>query len=362
MNCILCSREFSVHLLDPDSSIIKHYCPECDAWKNTSNVSCKNCGFGFDQFFQKGLLGCEKCYIYFSSKLKPLIKNYQKELPIKRPHICEYKTDSIAKTRSEEIRDYVFSNQTQKQIHKKPLFSDKTRHFSEKNHIHATSDRVCFRIRVARNIQNIYYLNRLSAHQKKRLQDILLSPGSNIFIRLADLGPDQIGLISDKKKCSLEINSLELNIQDFSFRVYCNEEDHLRIELKECIPIRKLDLLAVIAKRSSFIELLNDLDTSFQFQYSAEYGFLTACPAISGAATRISCQIYIPWLVSNKPQFVHNLSEDGFEIRSPGSEKFDDTSLVEISYKFLPYNFNLEKRILQLTAIVRRLLEKEKIQ
>lgn len=42
--------------------------------ENINILKCDNCGLTYDEFSNKGLVGCEKCYETFDEKLSPLIK------------------------------------------------------------------------------------------------------------------------------------------------------------------------------------------------------------------------------------------------------------------------------------------------
>lgn len=44
---------------------------------NGSRVICKHCGTTYDEFKQKGLLGCDKCYECFKSTVMPIVKRVQ---------------------------------------------------------------------------------------------------------------------------------------------------------------------------------------------------------------------------------------------------------------------------------------------
>lgn len=42
--------------------------------ENNKTLKCDNCRLTYDEFSNKGLVGCEKCYETFDEKLRPLIK------------------------------------------------------------------------------------------------------------------------------------------------------------------------------------------------------------------------------------------------------------------------------------------------
>lgn len=44
---------------------------------NSSSVTCKFCGTTYDEFKQKGTLGCDKCYEYFKPIVMPIVKRVQ---------------------------------------------------------------------------------------------------------------------------------------------------------------------------------------------------------------------------------------------------------------------------------------------
>lgn len=42
-----------------------------------NSITCSNCGLTYDEFKERGLLGCSKCYEEFNSYLNPIIKRIQ---------------------------------------------------------------------------------------------------------------------------------------------------------------------------------------------------------------------------------------------------------------------------------------------
>lgn len=48
--------------------------------ENSVDFVCKSCGTTYQEFIEKNMLGCDKCYYYFKDKLIPIIKRNQNNI------------------------------------------------------------------------------------------------------------------------------------------------------------------------------------------------------------------------------------------------------------------------------------------
>jgi protein arginine kinase activator len=49
------------------------YFPERDVPKKSRGAVCSNCGFEFEEYFDKGRFGCVKCYDVFHAQIRSLV-------------------------------------------------------------------------------------------------------------------------------------------------------------------------------------------------------------------------------------------------------------------------------------------------
>jgi protein arginine kinase len=161
------------------------------------------------------------------------------------------------------------------------------------------------RIRLARNIKGIpFEIKTTKANQEKilgmvnyALDDLnLLKTGK--FFDGASLTPLVIQslmerhLISPDFASSKQKHAVFIN-NDETLSLMINEEDHVRYQVLSS----GLDFELSLFQINDFDE---QLEKELEFAYSAELGFLTACPSNVGTGMRVSVLIHLPGLVLTK--------------------------------------------------------------
>jgi protein arginine kinase len=95
-----------------------------------------------------------------------------------------------------------------------------------------------------------------------------------------------------------------------SLSVMINEEDHLRMQAIRC----GLQLDNVFKMINS---VDSELECSLQFAYSAELGYLTACPSNVGTGMRASAMLHLPGLVMSDQinKIINSVNKIGLAVR-----------------------------------------------
>ena len=310
--CQNCGKELTIHIFSSVGELEEEtlYCSQCssyqegrEAYDPEADLSCSVCGRHYKDFIEEGYLSCASCYSSFASLLERLMEKYHNVTPGKKTFTQSYEASSIALARSEELCDYVLSHavgfapetqiEEEKREGKKMAFVSRSPSLSdpngdEKNIIESA------RLRAARNVEGLPYLNHLSKEQKKELRHALLSPkGALSLYLLRDTSPD------------LRPTALDTG-----------DEDHLRISWTFVWPGKE----ACMERLLACLKQLELLDKLYQWQFHPDYGFLTACPALAGEALRLSFQLRLPALLSEPKLWQlwrKNLAQAGYEIRYP---------------------------------------------
>ncbi len=160
---------------------------------------------------------------------------------------------------------------------------------------------VSSRVRLARNLAGMPFLNRCSEAQTREVAELLgrtlmdvAPPGEKLFVDVAAADPLDQQLLVERHLISRQHaeggGPRGVAIADGeTVAVMVNEEDHLRaqvlaggLQLQQCHDrIRRLD---------------DDLESRLSFAYSGRFGYLTACPTNVGTALRVSVMMHLPAL------------------------------------------------------------------
>ena len=192
------------------------------------------------------------------------------------------------------------------------------------------------RIRVARNLNQLPFCPHMSAADRieleKRTGDALgkLPPDlSGNYISFTDLSPDEYDAMRTQKlafpRGDRFQESAGLN-QDFptargvflsrdqGFRVWVNEEDHLRVMALSA----NADLSGVFNR---LLKGLNYLNVSLDFAFDPSLGFLSSCPTNIGTAMRAGVHIRLPKLDLHRDILKEAVTRHHLQIRGTGGEK-----------------------------------------
>ncbi len=156
------------------------------------------------------------------------------------------------------------------------------------------------RIRMARNIKGIPFVNRYTKKDAMKvidtIENIISSLGYGLkLIRLRDL--DDITKLSFVEKHLIspefaynksEIGAIAIN-DDENICIMINEEDHIRLQvISSGLELENLLNLA--------IEIDKKLEELVGYAYNDKYGFLTSCPTNVGTGLRASVMVHLPAL------------------------------------------------------------------
>lgn len=223
------------------------------------------------------------------------------------------------------------------------------------------------RIRLARNIKDIPFVNKINSEQAKKVNMLVKQAIEKIgyglrFISLKDI--DDITKLSLVEKHILspefalkndEIKSIAINDEE-NICIMINEEDHLRIQvLSEGLNLKDSLNLA--------IELDKKLEKYLNYAYSDKYGFMTSCPTNVGTGLRCSVMVHLPALTKtgNIGKVLNVVNGFDMNIRGVYGEGTDSRGNVyQISNK-QSLGISEEEIIKNLQVITDRVIEQERL-
>lgn len=189
---------------------------------------------------------------------------------------------------------------------------------------------VSTRIRLARNLSDIPFPNRMTVNQKTQLCDKVCDVAKKImeFQRIDMKNLTQIQavslveqhLISPEFISDTEGKTLLLS-KDKTISIMINEEDHLRIQvIKSGLSLSEAYAIAD--------ELDNILSEKLNFAFSEKLGYLTQCPTNLGTGMRASLMLHLPALKKSRAlsKIASNLSKLGLTIRGIYGENSESAS------------------------------------
>lgn len=181
---------------------------------------------------------------------------------------------------------------------------------------------VSTRIRMARNLRNYRFPQRMSIQEAENLtQEVLnvmkdLPNGVNYkFYKINSLSPvERISYIEEHLISPGLINrpdySSFLLKDDENATIMINEEDHLRIQvLYPGLNFEKA--------WKSINEIDNFLESRLDYAYHDEFGYLTACPTNVGTGIRASAMVHIPALsiIGHVDGLIRGFQQIGLTVR-----------------------------------------------
>ena len=223
------------------------------------------------------------------------------------------------------------------------------------------------RIRIARNLEDIPFVNKGSTNQLEqvleRIENITPNIGYGLkFIRLKDL--DDITKLSLIEKHIIspdfavnnnDIGAILLNEEE-NICIMLNEEDHLRIQ----VFASGLDLEHLLDLAT---ELDNAIDGLVTYAFNEKYGFLTACPTNVGTGMRASVMVHLPALTAtgNINKVLEVVNSFGMNIRGVYGEGSDTQgNLYQISNK-QSLGISEKEIINNLKLITEKIIEQERL-
>lgn len=178
------------------------------------------------------------------------------------------------------------------------------------------------RVRLARNFKATTFPHRATQEVLRNVMEQVSFAGqqspslkSSTFVSMAKLGTlDRIFLL-ERHLASQELASVQRDCgllweKTEGLSVMVNEEDHIRIQA-----IASGFQLEETLLRADRLD--EEMESSLDYAFSEEWGYLTACPTNVGTGLRASVLIHLPGLVLTHriEQILRNISQVGFAAR-----------------------------------------------
>jgi protein arginine kinase len=161
------------------------------------------------------------------------------------------------------------------------------------------------RIRLARNLDRLPFSHWANKKQQEEIlsktQDVIFASNylkGALFLEMSDLNSVDKQFLIERhlisREHALNVDHKAVVISDNEIiSIMINEEDHLRIQV-----IQSGFNLIEAWRLISTIE--SELDKKLNFAFSADWGYLTACPTNTGTGMRASVMLHLPALVLTK--------------------------------------------------------------
>ena len=224
------------------------------------------------------------------------------------------------------------------------------------------------RIRLARNLSNYPFSSRMSAEQKSKLEQEVMTSLENVNLgenALECLKTDKLEHYKGQAMVEqhiispgfLQDNDSRLLIlsKDRSISIMINEEDHIRLQVMSA----GLDLETALDTANKLDDVM---DERLNYAFDAQLGFLTACPSNLGTGLRASVMLHIPALekAGALNKLSGTLSKLGLTLRGTYGEGTKATgALYQISNQ-VTLGLSEEQAIKNLREIVLQIVEKER--
>ncbi|MEE1198452.1 MAG: protein arginine kinase [Acutalibacteraceae bacterium] len=224
------------------------------------------------------------------------------------------------------------------------------------------------RIRLARNLSGVPFGSRLTAEQKKQINERVREAicDSNTpyaktlkYIDMNDVPENECYAMMERHIISPEFaqnkeNKAILISDDESICVMIGEEDHIRIQVLHS----GLDLHKAydIAERIDTF-----LGEKLNFAFSEKLGYLTECPTNLGTGLRASVMLHLPLLESTREisAIADSVSKIGFTVRGIyGESSESQASLYQLSNQ-ITLGISEKDALKNLEAITTQIIDKE---
>jgi len=195
------------------------------------------------------------------------------------------------------------------------------------------------RVRLARNLREFPFPGRAQSGQKKAVLSKCMDALGKIkpltectSVELDELSELDRQILVEKHLISLELCQSDESggvvlSDDRSCSVMVNEEDHLRIQvLGNGLDFKKVWELAD--------QLDSGIESTLDYAYDQDLGFLTACPTNLGTGMRASVMMHLPGLVMSKnmDKVINAVNHLGIAVRGLFGEGSDASgSIFQIS-------------------------------
>ena len=191
------------------------------------------------------------------------------------------------------------------------------------------------RIRLARNLRDFPFPGRAETSQRREILSACLNALTEVneldgavALEIDELTDNDRQILVEQHLISPELRQAEeaagiVVSKDRSCCVMINEEDHLRIQVLR----NGLDF-GRVWKKADAVD--NALETSLDYAYDGDLGFLTACPTNLGTGMRASVMMHLPGLVMSKnmDKVINAVNHLGIAVRGIFGEGSDASGSV----------------------------------
>jgi len=191
------------------------------------------------------------------------------------------------------------------------------------------------RARLARNLKGFKYHNKLSEKDAENILKIIneifvhnTEFSKNLFLINLNFLPVETKKFLKERFLATDYMMKGTNKEiicelNESYSILVNEEDHLRIQAFEAgFAIDKV--FEEVYKISDIIE------SRCEYDFSEEFGYLTACPTNAGTGLRLSVMMHLPGIYYTKKnnEIFNSLNLSGFSIRGIYGEGSDPLGFI----------------------------------
>lgn len=223
------------------------------------------------------------------------------------------------------------------------------------------------RIRLARNISGIPFINKMSRDEGNKVIELVEHAAQNMNYGLKVM---RLNNMDDITKLSLiekhiispefalnknDIGAIAINDEE-NICIMINEEDHIRIQTFSA----GLNLENAL---NLAIEVDKGIEKNIKYAYNEKYGFLTSCPTNVGTGLRTSVMVHLPALskTGNIEKVLNVVNGFGMNIRGIYGEGTNSKGNVyQISNK-QTLGITEEETIQNLKAITDKVINQEKL-
>ncbi|MGI5892305.1 MAG: protein arginine kinase [Bacillota bacterium] len=225
------------------------------------------------------------------------------------------------------------------------------------------------RIRLARNLQDFSFPQRINSEKAKEILDKSEKAIAHLskknghryyFYRLQELNEQKKGILLEKHLISPPL--LETKIpaavairEDQAVAIMFNEEDHLRIQC--FLPAAQLEEAWLLASKTDDI-----LSEFLHYAFDSKLGYLTSCPTNIGTGLRASLMLHLPGLVMSKQAaaIFDSMPRFGLTVRGIYGERTQGLgNLFQISNQ-VTLGQKEEDIINKLNSVVNQVMEQER--
>ncbi len=186
------------------------------------------------------------------------------------------------------------------------------------------------RVRLARNVMGYRFSNAAAPDELAKVFDACFKSLSKVrkfqdgeFVKMSEISEFGRGILIENRIASRELPSGSpasgvYYSKDMSVSAMINEEDHLRIQ-----SVGKGQCLKSLWKTLNSVD--NSVEKNLEYLFSAEVGYLTACPSNVGTGMRASLMMHLPALVMSEQieKIIRGLNQLGMVARGADGEGSD---------------------------------------